>query len=580
MTIRKAWRRCLVQKNIYYFEGAMWHHLGKVALDSAVSAAVSTTVKVGIEAVASKKRQDVQPRQSTPQQVHYHYSITDDSDAKWKLENMSTKDLLVGIRFFNDGFLRLCQVFGEGAINVNEGKIKSIASSKEKVAPGSSGHLTISPSTAWLDAIFLFKGLNELDDSALRALSDAKERFKDAARQATKAFCNEALSAGERVLALRCRVAASLLEKIDDPVDALGSCKLYLEELHAMRVVRESFKKRGGSQSIQADVRDLNSFLCDVTQLVGNVGGLLSWPCVVVAERRIDPLHHVEMMSKHYCSSRSFGQEGNDKHRLNFAWSIASNTRGDFIVPDGVDRNIKFFDSNGKFQFCLDPFENESRSAEYEDEVWNVATDQHDNIYVLTVQRDNGVAISSKVYMFDKDCRRIQKLDLREGFRGFSLAVDDSNRVFVMGGSFSNLDNTLVAVYNQWSGFVQSFGNKHLKKAQDITVADEGRVMVLNGETDPIVLVFSVDGKLLHNFKVTSSLPDSGIAMTFHKTSETVLVASLLPDNRVKVSMYQTDGHLVRVIQFKDKGGPFITGVTATAKGRIAVPGQNTVLFC
>lgn len=548
------------------------HSLGKTVLEAAVSAAVSTTVKVGIEAVTSKKRPDVQP-------VHYHYSITDNSDVKLKLEKMSTKDLHVGIRFFNDGFVRLCQVFGEGAINVNEGIIELIAPSKAKVAPGSSSHLTISPSTAWLEAIFLFKDLNELDDSAVRALSDAKERFKDAGRIATQAFCNEALSARERILALRCRVAASLLEKIDNPVEALGGCKLYLEELHAMPDVKKSFKERRGLQSIQADVRDVNSFLCDVTQLVGNVGGLLSWPCVVVAERQIDPLHHEAMIPKHYCSSRSFGQEGNDKHRLNFAWSIASNTRGDFIVPDGVDRNIKFFDSNGKFLFCLNPFVEESRS-EYEDEIWNVATDQHDNIYVLTLQREDDVAIAGKVYMFDNDCRRIQTLDLREGFRGFSLAVDDSNRVFVMGGSFSNLDNTLVAVYNQWGGFVQSFGTEHLKNAQDITVADEGRVMVLDGETNPIVLVFSVDGQLLHKFKVAPSLPDSGVAMTFHKTGKIVLVASLQPDNRVKVTMYQTDGHIVRVIQFKDIGGPFITGITATAKGRIAVPGKNTVLFC
>ena len=160
----------------------------KIGIEAAVSAAVSATVKAGIEAATSKKR---------PQPIHcfQHYTIT---------ENMSTKDLLAGIRFFNDGFVRLCQVFGEGAIDVNEGiiHVESIASSKEKVAPGSSGHLTISPSTAWLLAIFLFKGLNELDDSAARALSDVKERFKEAARNATHAFCNVALSAGERVLAL------------------------------------------------------------------------------------------------------------------------------------------------------------------------------------------------------------------------------------------------------------------------------------------------------------------------------------------------------------------------------------------
>lgn len=65
---------------------------------------------------------------------------------------------------------------------------------------------------------------------------------------------------------------------------------------------------------------------------------------------------------------------------------------------------LNFLNSNGKFQFCLDFFENELRFVEYEDEVWNVVIDQYDNIYVLMLQRDNGVVILSKVYMFDKDC--------------------------------------------------------------------------------------------------------------------------------------------------------------------------------
>ena len=229
------------------------HSLGKAVLQAAVSAAVSTTVKAGVEAVTSKKRPDAQPRHSTSQPVNFsHYSITDNSDVRLKLEKMSTSDLLAGITFFNDGFVRLCQVFGEGAINVGEGIIESTASSKTKVAPGSSGHLTISPSTAWLEAIVLFQGLTELDDSAVRTLSDAKEKFKDAARKATQAFCNEALSARERILALQCRVASSLLEKVDNPVEALEGCKLYLKELHAMPVVKKSFKESGGSQSIQA----------------------------------------------------------------------------------------------------------------------------------------------------------------------------------------------------------------------------------------------------------------------------------------------------------------------------------------
>lgn len=55
-------------------------------------------------------------------------------------------------------------------------------------------------------------------------------------------------------------------------------------------------------------------------------------------------------------------------------------------------------------------------------------------------------------------------------------------------------------------------------------VVDEGCVMVLNGEIDLFVLVFSVDGKLFYNFKVILLFLDSGIVMMFYKISEIVLV--------------------------------------------------------
>ena len=133
--------------------------------------------------------------------------------------------------------------------------------------------------------------------------------------------------------------------------------------------------------------------------------------------------------------------------------------------------------------------------------------------------------------------------------------MDDLNRVFVLGGSFSNFHNDEVQVYQLCQGFVQSFGTEHLINAEYITRADYGRVMVVDGESDPLVLVFSVDGDLLHKFKVSGSLSDTGVAITFHKKSQNVLVASLRPESRVRVSVYEADGHLLRVMQFRDKGG-------------------------
>ena len=51
--------------------------------------------------------------------------------------------------------------------------------------------------------------LRTLDDFATRALSDAKERFKDARRKATEAFSNEALTTADRILAMQYRVMAT-----------------------------------------------------------------------------------------------------------------------------------------------------------------------------------------------------------------------------------------------------------------------------------------------------------------------------------------------------------------------------------
>lgn len=494
------------------------HHIGKAVFQAAVSSLVKETVT---SAVRSARGNDRNIHQTNQGQQQLNHSIEQGiNDVKTKLDQMARKDLLASISFFNEGCVYLCQLFGEGTTGVDAMRVEG--------SPGSENNCS---STAWLEVFSLIKALKpDLDDSARRVLSDAKERFKDARKKATKAFCNRALSVDERIRAMRYRVAATLLEKLENPAEALGACKLFLEELHSIPAVKDAFARNLGTVSnISRDVCDVNSVICDVTQLVGNAGELLSWPCVVYSRnRKLDPLHNEisRNLTGHCCMTRSFGQEGEEDHKLKFAWSIDSNTRGDFIVGD--HRNIKVFDVNGKFLYSLDPFVEEPQS-DFENEVWNVASDRDDNVYVLTLRRnDVPMANLSEVHVFNKHAYLNHKFALREGFRGSSAAVDDNNHVFVVGGTFSDFQNDVVEVYNTSGAFVQSFGKEHLKNAQDITIADEGRVMVLDGEKSPaFVRVFSVEGQFLEMFKVKGSVPDSGVAITFDKPSETVLVASL-----------------------------------------------------
>ena len=130
-------------------------------------------------------------------------------DIKSKLDGLSRKDLVASISFFEEGIELLYDLFDKG--HTARFTSKHGATTQE----------------ACVEAFSLAKEmreleLNGLDESATRALSDAKERFKDARREATRAFANKALETADRILAMQYRVMATILEKLDNPVDALA----------------------------------------------------------------------------------------------------------------------------------------------------------------------------------------------------------------------------------------------------------------------------------------------------------------------------------------------------------------------
>ena len=543
------------------------HSIGKAVLQ----AAVSSLAKEGISAATRGNSQQNSGLQTGDIQKIANGIQSEISGVKSKLDALTRKDLLASISFFNEGFSYLCEAFEEVKPREN-GTVSLLlpaARKDERVK------VSFPTSTAWLHLLTLAEGLNELNESAARALYDAKKRFEDARKKATKAFCNEALSITQRILAMRYRVAATILEKIDNPVEALPACLSCLRELPE---VERSFEAGRERSEILSDIRDVNSVICDVTQTVCGGGALPTWPCVVVRGEKIDPLH--ERTTKHYCQTWSFGQKGEGGQTLKFAWSIASNSQGHFIVGDSVDRNVKVFDESGVFLSCLHPFAEELPS-EYEHEIWNVACDQQDNVFVLVLRRNqDGMAGVSEVLVLDKHGRFTHKFALTKGFRGYSLAVDEFNRVMVVGGSFNDVRNNAVEVYHSDGDFLLRFGPDILNNAQDIAAAHDGHSLVLDGDDESTSLrVFSAEGHHLNRFSIRGSIPDSGSAVAFHRASENVLVASLQSEKRVEVSMYSKEFKFVRVIQFKSKGGPFITGVAVSVKGRIAVPCQNTVLM-
>ena len=133
-------------------------------------------------------------------------------DIKSKLDGLSRKDLGASISSFKEGIVLLYEVFNKAKIRNEYGAAAAQAAEAFTLA----------------EEMILLE-LTDLDESAKRKLSSAKERFKHAREKASEAFHNEALKVSDRILAMQYRVMATILEKVDNPEDALGPCRVCIE---------------------------------------------------------------------------------------------------------------------------------------------------------------------------------------------------------------------------------------------------------------------------------------------------------------------------------------------------------------
>ena len=131
-------------------------------------------------------------------------------DIKSKLDGLARKDLLASMSFFKEGIEFLYEVFRKARSRSEYRAITVQAAGTDIFAKA----ISLTNKMRMLE-------LTGLDESATKALANAKDRLKGARREATKAFCNEALGLSDRVLAMQYRVMARILEVVDNPEEAL-----------------------------------------------------------------------------------------------------------------------------------------------------------------------------------------------------------------------------------------------------------------------------------------------------------------------------------------------------------------------
>jgi len=505
--------------------------------------------------------------------------IREINDVKSKLDGLARKDLLAAIDHFEEGLVLFYDLV--------QSKRSSSSNAEAK---------TFSLAKAMRDL-----KLSELDESATALLCNAKKRFEDARRKGTEAFNDEALKPSDRVLAMGYRVMATILETVDNPSAAIPACRLCIEKLHSVPAVQNCFtvelKKGLRGRFSKDERREIISAICRLNRVIYDVmfmsygfGNkdvldiLQTWPCIEVDKEKVNPLldskvakalHKLGM--KHCSLHWSFGQEGEEDHKLKDPWGIVTNTQGHFIVADYKDGNVKVFDSGGNFLYSFCPVTDDSATAVF---VHDVATDKNDNIYVLvTVKKPTGEEDGSYVYV--KTLNRM--IPLKEGFESWSwtwssLAVNDNNKVLVRGGLVGG--HHVVDMYETNGQCICRFGKGTLKCASAIAAANDGCIIVGSHDNDAYFInVFSEEGKEIFKFKVERSYhyPQT----TFHQTSKHVVVAGIErgKDRHISILIYTKDGEFVRDIEYNEEDIVYLRGVTVTIDGRIAVVYRDRLNF-
>ena len=530
-------------------------------MSSIVSAVFKATIGLLVNIGRDKAAEKLKDGDVTDERIR-ELIVREIDDIKSKLDGLARRDLLTGISYFRRGVGCLFELLAK-AESGSHGSAKN---------PDVSLHLKAAAATEKTVSIaegFKKLTVTELDDDDKRVLANSKEEFKIACLKATEAFNNEALSTSDRIQAMVIRVAATILEKVDYPQDALTACRLCLEELHSMPAVQGSFAvefeggfwarfRKAVRSEIIVTVYRLNRVIYDITLMVCrdvDPDIISNWPCVDFRGENVcvmSDLRVRESLRKlglgHLGSVWSFGLG-----RLIAPVAVTSNSEAEFIVADQADRQdywrelregLLVFDNTGRHIYSLT-----TSLGWCEVILLDVTTNKSDGIYVLmklsprypisdVFELDDIKFKCAWVCCYEKNSREhFSYFPLREQAIYHSLTAGENNNNVLVLGNGENQSGSEVAVFEPNGEFVRTFGERILEGALDISAANDNRVMVLD-RGGACIQVFSEDAEHLFHCQLETSLRCSKIA--FSRSMDRIVVAG---DG--KVLIYTNKGQYV-----------------------------------
>ena len=437
--------------------------------------------------------------------------------------------------------------------------------------------------------------LRDLDDVEKRALLAAKKEFEKARSEAIRAFNNEGLPIFDRIQAMVIRVAATMLENVDHPEDALGVCIGCLEDLHGLHEIQENFSLeicRGYKhpfykefrRQIISSVCRINHFVRNAAVMIAKKGELLTFPLIDIEGGKIDPLHDhrvAEALTKqdipHYViPPLALGEK--EEIRPKIPQGIAVSLQDHCIVGDEWDCSVKAFDVSGSFLGHILVGDKKSVTS-----IIDVATDGQNNVYILLRQDETAETVRFKMCVRDMEGNKKKEFLLEEkNTEVLRMTVKDNGEIFVLTAENPEISGSAVDVFDSGGEFVRSFGKDKLHCPQDICAINNGQVIVLDKDDQCVLSVqlFSsnlecIDDDLLKSVReAKTSITKLRPSIACHRSSNVVVLAlpSETDQDPVRILKYDmSDGKLLPSVDIPVTGQVSTRGVAVTTQGRIAI---------
>ena len=421
--------------------------------------AFSFALKIGRHSLVEKRLKDGDTTNKTLCKI----ILTEINEVRILLERQKQLNLLESLHLFEEGIRYLDGVLSSESRDEKEMKEQAAELKKDF------------PWKCLIEADLLIKNIERLKNlpdqgEAAIKVSKATERFKQACEKARSAFWTDSLSqSSNAVLAANIGVTSVILENYRKPWVAMEEYKTWLEYLHGVKRVKETFKratqKRGGisgddQKNCFLGVCHINRVIYEITKIAVSRGERSwIWSCIQFGEEKVDPLRDARLAQldmKHYCLTSSFGQSLKEDENLKFARDIAGTKEGNFIIVDEGDQKIKTFDREGNFLRSFSPL----RRRLADQDVCGVTTDREDKLLVL-IKLDK---YRHEIYVFDQRCNLQNKFRLREGLVRCSPIVNDKNEILVVNEK-PDSRRSVVEVYKD----LQYVGSLELKEPKEQT---------------------------------------------------------------------------------------------------------------